>query len=137
MIVIFLSYHIQKRFNFKMSTHLELGNRGESLAENLLLDKGYKILERNWRFSRAEVDIIAKDGDVLVFVEVKTRSSEIFGKPEESVSTQKEILLKDAASVYMEQIGHEWEIRFDIISILIKGEGYSIEHFKDAFFSEW
>lgn len=120
-----------------MSTHLELGNRGETLAEKLLLESGYQILERNWRFSRAEVDIIAKDRDVLVFVEVKTRSSEIFGKPEESISPKKETLLKDAAAVYMEQIGHEWEIRFDVVSILIKGSGYSIEHFKDAFFSEW
>ena len=120
-----------------MSTNLELGNRGESLAEKYLLEIGYQILERNWRFSRAEVDIIAKDGEILVFVEVKTRSSEIFGKPEESISPQKEALLKDAAAVYMEQIGHDWEIRFDIIAIVIKGGGYSFEHFKDAFFSEW
>ena len=120
-----------------MSTHLELGNRGESLAEKYLFEIGYQILERNWRFSRAEVDIIAKDGEILVFVEVKTRSSEVFGKPEESISPKKEALLKDAAAVYMEQIGHEWEIRFDIISILIKGDGYSFNHFEDAFFSEW
>ena len=120
-----------------MSTHLELGNRGESIAERHLLECGYKIIERNWRFSRAEVDIIAKEGDVLVFVEVKTRSSEVFGKPEESITSKKEALLKDAAAVYMEQINHEWEIRFDIIAITIKGSTYSIEHFKDAFFSEW
>ena len=120
-----------------MATHLELGNRGESLAEKYLFETGHQILERNWRFSRAEVDLIVKDGEILVFVEVKTRSSEFFGKPEESVSPKKEALLKDAAAVYMEQIDHQWEIRFDIISILIKSDGYSIEHFKDAFFSEW
>ena len=120
-----------------MSTHLELGYQGEMIAERLLQESGYKILERNWRFSRAEVDIIAMEEDVLVFVEVKTRSSAIFGKPEESISPKKEALLRDAAAVYMEQIGHEWEIRFDIVSITIKGNGYSIEHFKDAFFSEW
>jgi len=120
-----------------MSTHLELGNRGESLSEKYLIEIGYQILERNWRFSRAEVDIIAKEDEILVFVEVKTRSSELFGKPEESISPQKEVLLKDAAAVYMEQISHEWEIRFDIISVVIKGNGYSINHFKDAFFSEW
>ncbi len=120
-----------------MSANLELGNRGESLAEKHLLETGYRILERNWRFSRAEIDLIAKEGEVLVFVEVKTRSSDFFGKPEESVSPQKEALLKDAAAVYMEQIDHQWEIRFDIISILIKGDGYTIEHFKDAFFCEW
>jgi putative endonuclease len=120
-----------------MSANLELGNRGETLAEKYLHETNYQILERNWRFSRAEVDLIAKDGEVLVFVEVKTRSSDFFGKPEESVSPKKEALLKDAAAVYMEQIGHQWEIRFDVISILIKGEGYTIEHFKDAFFCEW
>ena len=120
-----------------MSTHIELGNRGESLAEKYLLENGYQILERNWRFSRAEIDIIAKDGEILVFVEVKTRSSELFGKPEESVSPRKEALLKDAAAVYMEQIGHDWEIRFDIISFLITGDTYSYKHYKDAFFSEW
>lgn len=120
-----------------MSAHIELGNRGESLAEKYLLESGYQILERNWRFSRAEVDIIAKDAEILVFVEVKTRSSDAFGKPEESVTPKKEALLKDAASVYMEQISHDWEIRFDIISILVNGEGHSIEHFKDAFFCEW
>ena len=120
-----------------MSTNLELGNRGEMLAERCLVESGYQILERNWRFSRAEVDLIAKDEDILVFVEVKTRSSDIFGKPEESVSPKKEALIKDAAAVYMEQIDHQWEIRFDIISILIKEDGHSIEHFQDAFFCEW
>ena len=114
-----------------------MGIRGETIAVKYLEEKGFQILERNWRFSRAEIDIIARDGDVLVFVEVKTRSSDIFGEPEESVTPKKEALLKDAAAVYMQQVNHEWEIRFDIVSILIKGESYTIEHFRDAFFSEW
>ena len=120
-----------------MSKNIELGRRGEDLATIFLKKKGYHILERNWRFSKAEIDIITKDGEILVFVEVKTRSTAIFGEPEDSVSSKKEDLISDAAAVYMEQIGHGWEIRFDIISIILNEEGHSIKHFEDAFFSEW
>ena len=75
------------------------------------------------------------DGDILVFVEVKTRSSDLFGPPESFVTPRKEQLLADAAAVYMDRCGHSWEIRFDIISVLVlDGENYSIDHFEDAFF---
>lgn len=117
-----------------MAEHNELGTLGEELACRFLEEKGYQLLEKNWRFSRAEVDIIAKDGDILVFIEVKTRSSEYFGKPEEFVSAQKETLISDAAAVYMEKIGHEWEIRFDIIAVLHNQTTTKISHFEDAFF---
>lgn len=118
-----------------MAKHLETGQKGEDIAVRFLKNKGWEILEVNWRYSRAEVDIIAKDLDILVFVEVKTRTDDYFGKPDAFVTPKKEKLLADAASVYMEKIGHEWEIRFDVISILIKGEkDYEIRHFKDAFF---
>ena len=120
-----------------MPKHLKLGQRGEDLAVIYLKKKGYQILERNWRFSKAEIDIIAKDGEILVFVEVKTRSTAIFGEPEESITSKKEDLISDAAAVYMDTIDHDWEIRFDIISIILTDEGHSIKHFKDAFFSEW
>jgi len=117
-----------------MAAHNDLGKRGEELAASFLEEKGYHLLERNWRFSYAEVDIIAKDDDILVFVEVKTRSSDYFGKPEEFVSAKKERLLTDAASVYMEQINHTWEIRFDIISVIIQASGSKVSHIEDAFF---
>ncbi len=118
-----------------LAKHLETGKTGESIAEKFLKQKGYEILETNWRYSRAEVDIIAKDIDVLVFVEVKTRSYDYYGKPDAFVDEKKEQLMVDAASVYMEQIGHDWEIRFDVISILLKSEkDYQVQHFRDAFF---
>lgn len=118
-----------------MAKHLETGATGENLARALLEHKGYAILESNWRYKRAEVDIIAKDGETLVFIEVKTRSTDAFGKPEEFITPQKESLLVAAASAYMEQTGHDWAIRFDIISVIYRSErDYRIEHFEDAFF---
>lgn len=118
-----------------MAKHLETGKRGELLAIDFLRNLNYEILEENWRFSRAEVDIIAKDRDILVFVEVKTRSSVLFGEPEAFVDARKEQLLADAAAVYMKQIQHDWEFRFDIIAVLLpENRTPTINHFKDAFF---
>ena len=118
-----------------MAKHNETGKLGEDLATAYLRNLGYAILETNWRFSRAEVDIIAKDGEILVFAEVKTRSSTYFGQPEEFVTPKKERFMAHAASVYMEEIGHDWEIRFDIISVILEKPNHpEINHFKDAFF---
>ncbi|MEM9886216.1 MAG: YraN family protein [Bacteroidota bacterium] len=121
-----------------MAKNKEIGERGEQIAVDFLEAKDYKILERNWRFSRAEVDIIAMDGEVLVFLEVKTRSYTFFGEPAAFVTEKKEALMIDAAHVYMEKIGHEWEIRFDIIGIVLPKQGETdIRHFEDAFFPTW
>lgn len=118
-----------------MAKQQKIGLLGEDTACHYLSDNGFKILERNWRFSKAEVDIIAMEGSVLVFVEVKAKSYTFFGAPEESISSHKENLIFDAANRYMAKIGHEWEIRFDIISIVFdKDLKPSIKHFKDAFF---
>lgn len=118
-----------------MAEHLELGKKGEEIAVEFLKGKGYLILETNWRHRRAEVDIIAKDGEILVFVEVKTRSTQLWGQPELAVTPKKERLMVDASGVYMEQINHQWEVRFDIVSVIVINEGQEeITHFKDAFF---
>jgi len=120
-----------------MAHHIETGNKGESIAKAYILEQGYQLLEENWRFSRAEIDLIAMDGEVLVFVEVKTRSTTLFGAPELAVTEKKQNLLADAANVYMEQINHDWEIRFDIITIILKPKTHQLKHFKDAFFPGW
>jgi len=118
-----------------MAQHNETGKAGELAARRFLENKGYAMLESNWRFHRAEVDLIAKDGKILVFVEVKTRSSDAFGKPEAFIDARKQRFLAEAASAYMEQIGHDWEIRFDVVSVLVKPGGETLlEHFEDAFF---
>ncbi len=118
-----------------MAEHNIIGQKGEALAVAYLRSKDYTILETNWRHKRAEVDIIAKDGQVLVFLEVKTRTSDYFGQPEEAITPKKQSLIADAAAVYMGLIGHNWEIRFDYISILYKDQdNFKLRHFRDTFF---
>lgn len=117
-----------------MSDHNELGTKGENIAQNYLIKQNYEILDTNWRYRKAEIDIICKKEDILVFVEVKTRSTDAFGQPEEFVSAYKERLMFQAANEYMDNINHNWEIRFDIISVLKSDSGFDIRHFEDAFF---
>ncbi|MBC8266380.1 MAG: YraN family protein [Flavobacteriales bacterium] len=116
-----------------MAEHNKKGEEGEQIAQSYLTDLGYIILEKNWRFQKAEVDIIAKDGNFLVFVEVKCRSTNIFGEPQAFVSGKKQLLFKDAAEGYLEQKDLNYEIRFDIIAIILSSQKAKIEHFKDAF----
>lgn len=120
----------------KRKTTSELGKIMEDHAEKFLMRSGYIILSRNWRFKKAEIDIVAKKENVLVFVEVKSRSSEYFGAPEISINAQKEAMIIDAAQRYMEQINHTWEIRFDIISLIFDKslKKVVLKHFKDAYF---
>ncbi|MCB9284810.1 MAG: YraN family protein [Lewinellaceae bacterium] len=118
-----------------MAEHHETGKRGEDLATDWLRKNEYEILEKNWRYSRAEVDIIARKNGTLIFLEVKTRRTEKFGHPAAFVTPRKRRFLADAAQEYMRQTGHDWAFRFDIISVLLV-PGYlpKIEHFPDAFF---
>ncbi len=118
-----------------MAKHNETGQQGEEIARKLLEEAGFAILETNWRFGRSEVDLIAKEGDILVFVEVKTRSYDYFGKPEDFVSKKKERLLARAAAEYMRLEEHEWAIRFDVVSVLMKNENtWEATLIRDAFF---
>ncbi len=117
-----------------MAKHNLLGKMGEDAACYLLKRKGYHILERNWRFKRMEVDIIALFENQLIFVEVKARSRSDFGHPEEAVSAQKERLLMRAASAYIRIQSWEQDIRFDIISVVFEGSQKRISHIEDAFF---
>lgn len=120
-----------------MVKHIEIGNKGEDLAIEFLISKGFKILERNWRYGKAEIDIIAQDEYALVFIEVKTRTKSNFGQPEEFVSNYQEELIFGAAQRFMEEKNYDWEIRFDIIAILVKEhsewKNYDIKHIEDVF----
>jgi putative endonuclease len=117
-----------------MAKHNEIGQRGEQIAAEFLEQKGYKILDRNWRYGRAEVDIVAMNGGTLVFAEVKTRSDDLFERPESAVDDKKRRLLARAAVAYMRKIGHEWAIRFDILAVILRGPNFYVDHFEDAFF---
>jgi putative endonuclease len=122
--------------NDRMAKHNEIGQFGEQKAAEFLEQKGYKILDRNWRYGRAEIDIVAMDGATLVFGEVKTRSNDLFERPESAVDEKKRRLLTRAAVAYMRKIGHEWAIRFDILAVILRGPDFYIDHFEDAFFPQ-
>jgi len=118
-----------------MSLQQENGRWGENLAVHYLVQNGLEILHRNWRFKHAEIDIIAEDSGIIVFVEVKTRAYTSFGRPEEMVDFRKKSLMFNAASAFMQKIGHDGEIRFDIIAIVGEpGRLEEIQHFRDAFY---
>lgn len=118
-----------------MAKHNEIGTNGELLAVNFLKKLGYQILESNWRSGKREIDIVAADGQQLVFVEVKTRRSRRFGYPEEAVTPAKQQHLKAAAEDYCCRYGWHQEIRFDVISIDYKSDTDAVVvHFRDAFY---
>ncbi|TYP99571.1 putative endonuclease [Tenacibaculum adriaticum] len=116
-----------------MAQHNELGKKGEELAIEYLQKKGYTIVEKNYRFQKAEIDVIAKKDNVLAVVEVKTRSTTFFGNPEEFVNQKKIKLLTSAIDNYVFENNLDVEVRFDIIAIIKKQTRFSIEHLEDAF----
>nr|WP_315248106.1 YraN family protein [uncultured Flavobacterium sp.] len=121
-----------------MAEHNELGKKGEDLAVEYLLQNDYKILERNWIFQKAEIDIIAKKNQFLAVIEVKTRSSLDYGSPQDFVKPKKIQLLIKAVNAYIndreKDFEDDLEIRFDIIAIHKTEETFAIEHLTDAFY---
>ncbi len=118
-----------------MAKHNETGSNGEKIAENFLQTKGYSILHRNWKHEKKEVDLVAEQDGLLVFVEVKTRSAAYFGYPEDAVGPAKQDYLKTAAEEFLYRYPQYQRIRFDIISIITQHDRIKeIVHFEDAFF---
>lgn len=121
-----------------------IGAHGESIAAEHLQEKGYRILERNYRYERAEVDLVCfepaddpKEGGAIVFVEVKTRSGLDFGAPEEAVTDEKKRNIIRAAEAYLyEHRLAESAARFDVVGIVLRqGESPAVRHFEDAFWA--
>ena len=117
-----------------MAEHNELGMKGEEIALEYLRKIGYLILERNWRAGHNELDIIARDKDFLVIVEVKSRQNSNFAEPEEAVTRDKQNALIRAANAYIYKKNINLETRFDIISIIHNAKETRINHIKDAFY---
>ena len=117
-----------------MAEHNELGKLGEELAVEFLRNDGYEILETNWTFQKAEIDIIAKKETILAVVEVKTRSSLEFGLPQDFVKPKKIELLVKAINEYVVSKDLDFEVRFDIIAVHKEDKSFAIEHLKDAFY---
>lgn len=117
-----------------MAVHNQLGTKGEQLSKSYLEQKGYEILEENWTYGKAEVDLIAFFNKQIIFIEVKTRTSVNFGEPQDFVSEAKQRNLQKAADEYIYLMNFKGEIRFDIIAIVFNKNGeYQIQHIEDAF----
>ena len=116
-----------------MANHNKLGKDGELIAFMVLQRDGFTILETNWRFQKAEVDIIAQKDGFLIFIEVKTRGSKKFGNPSDAIDKKKIALYKDAVEGYLEQYPSEDEIRFDVVNIIIAKDETQIKHIPNAF----
>lgn len=111
-----------------------VGTAGEDLAVRYLKKEGYEILQTNFRFERAEVDVVARQGEALVFVEVKSRRSKSFGGPEEAVTPRKQQQLHKAAEGYLFEHGiDDVECRFDVLAIYFHGGKASIDYIQNAF----
>lgn len=126
---------IVRRIGMVLTTK-EIGDFGEDAAEKYLKDNDYEVLKRNFRLKFGEIDIIAKQNDCIVFVEVKTRKSSDFGQPSEYVNLRKQIRIKKAAAVYIDIENND--IRFDVIEVFYSERGgktvlNSINHIENAF----
>lgn len=117
-----------------MANHNELGKKGEDLAVNFLLKNGYEILERNYTFQKAEVDIIAQKKDILAVIEVKTRSTKVFGNPQDFLKPKQIQRIVKAVDNYVTTNQLDVEVRFDIIAIVKNANHFDIEHLENAYY---
>jgi len=118
-----------------LAQHNIIGKQGEELAVKFLQELGYTTMETNWQKHKFEIDIIAKHNKEIVFVEVKTRTTDFFGEPEEAVTTKKQKHLIEGADFYIQENEIDLEARFDVISIIMKTTP-QIKHIKYAFYPE-
>lgn len=117
-----------------MAEHNDFGNSAEELAAQYLLKKGYSILCRNYRYQKAEIDIIARKNSEIVIVEVKARTTDAFEEPQEAVKKKKIKLIVSAADYFMQETERQEEVRFDIITVLPDHQGtLQINHIVNAF----
>ena len=114
--------------------HIELGKKGENLAASYLTKQHFKILNRNYRWRKAEIDLICQKDDLLIIVEVKTRSTAIFGEPYKAVTKFKQKQLIKAANQYIVENASDLDVRFDVVSIVHNQHRSDLEHIEDAFY---
>ena len=114
--------------------HIQKGKNNENIAACFLQEKGYRIIKRNWRFGKKEIDIISEKDNLLVITEVKSRLTKSEVRPEESVSMKKQHLIIEAAEAFILQYGLDQEVRFDVIFVDNNQADIRIEHIPDAFY---
>ncbi len=116
-----------------MANHNILGEKGEQIAERFLLKNNYKILAKNWRYKKLEVDIFTATDEYLIAVEVKTRSTTFVENLNEIVTKKKQRFIIEATNAYMEKFDVDKEVRFDVIFIIISNGKYHLKHIPDAY----
>lgn len=116
-----------------MAQHNDFGTQGEDIAVDYLRCKGYILVERNWRSGHKEIDIVARQGDTLVFVEVKARANLMYGNPEDAVTRRKMHLLVMAADAYLRCNALDCDVRFDVITVTGTVQNPYIRHYEHAF----
>lgn len=116
-----------------MAQHNDIGKKGEQLAQEYLLQNNYTLLETNYHYRKAEIDIIAQKNNVLAIVEVKTRSSLAYGNPESFVNKKKISLLIEAANAYIDKNNLNLEVSLDIITVVLDGKE-KIDHLENAYY---
>ncbi len=117
-----------------MAESHNLGKKGEDLAAEHLKGLGYKILRRNWKSGRNEIDIIAENKDFIVFVEVKTRSEDFQVDPKDAVNREKQRSMIFCADNYIKWNNVSKECRFDVVTVIMSQDSHKIDHIEDAFY---
>lgn len=117
-----------------MGEHNLTGRKGEEIAEQFLAGRGYRIIERNWRSGRYEIDLIAEKDGYLVITEVKTRHQNYMESPLESVNLKKQGFLIKATNAYIRKNKTDMEVRFDIVTVVLSENGHSVELTENAFY---
>ncbi|MBI9087498.1 MAG: YraN family protein [Desulfobacterales bacterium] len=121
-------------FLSKLTPNKWRGDRGEDAAARYLESRGYRVLDRNWRYRQWELDLVCRDGDTLVFVEVKTRGAGSMGTPADALNRAKQARLVKAASQYLTK-NDLWDepCRFDLAAVIDAGTGMDVDHIENAF----
>lgn len=117
-----------------MAIHNELGKEGEEVAVHYLTERGYRILHRNWRSGKKELDIVAEYNHELIVIEVKTRRNNTYGTPEEAVNERKIRRIVSSTDAYIRKFAIDLPVRFDIITLVGQEAPFEIEHIEEAFY---
>lgn len=116
-----------------MAQHNLFGQEAEKKAAQYFTEKGFTLLEQNYRYGKAEVDLLLHKDDILICVEVKARSTDFFGTPESFISSKKIKLLVGAVDHYLQENNLDWEVRFDVMAYIVKNNQWIEKHIEDAF----
>ncbi|GAB4248526.1 MAG: YraN family protein [Vicingaceae bacterium] len=124
-------------YKINMAVHNEIGTIGEQIALKYLQELGYEIILTNWQYKKFEIDIIAVDNNTVVFVEVKTRTNNVFGNPEDALTIAKQKQLIEGADYFLNEKELDMECRFDLITVIDPLGLKKLEHYENVFLHDY